>query len=114
MKGKWATLLFAVFLTSLNAQLFASGVDKTQTHSVANQLAEGIEAFDKQKFPVAFKLLRPLAENGDAAAQGYLGEMFHTGNGVAQDVKQAAAWYRKAAVPMGSLCSAICSRPETA
>lgn len=38
-----------------------------------------------------------LAENGDAEAQFQLGLKYSTGDGVAQDQVQAAAWYRKAA-----------------
>ncbi|WP_303396492.1 SEL1-like repeat protein, partial [Pseudomonas fragi] len=38
-----------------------------------------------------------MAEQGDAAAQYKLGIMYATGEGVAQDAKQAVTWYRKAA-----------------
>ena len=41
--------------------------------------------------------LRARAEQGDAQAQFNLGEMYRTGEGVAQDYKEAAAWFRKAA-----------------
>ncbi|WP_460057669.1 tetratricopeptide repeat protein [Pseudomonas sp. S2_D06] len=37
------------------------------------------------------------AEQGDAAAQYTLGRRFANGEGVAQDSRQAVAWYRKAA-----------------
>ncbi|WP_139751425.1 tetratricopeptide repeat protein, partial [Aeromonas media] len=37
------------------------------------------------------------AEQGYANAQGMLGLMYEQGKGVAQDDKQAVAWYRKAA-----------------
>ena len=37
------------------------------------------------------------AEQGDADAQLLLGAMYELGSGVAQDDKQAAAWFRKAA-----------------
>ena len=38
-----------------------------------------------------------LAQQGDAKAQYNLGEMYATGKGVAQNHKQAAAWFSKAA-----------------
>ena len=41
--------------------------------------------------------LRGAAEKGDVQAQLNLGEMYRTGEGVAQDYKEAAAWFRKAA-----------------
>jgi TPR repeat protein len=37
------------------------------------------------------------ATSGDAKSQVLVGESFAAGNGVAQDYKQAAEWYRKAA-----------------
>jgi TPR repeat protein len=42
-------------------------------------------------------LLRPLAEQGDAVAQNYLGLMYERGQGVPQNYVQAVSWYRKAA-----------------
>jgi TPR repeat protein len=41
--------------------------------------------------------VRKMAEQGDAEAQFTLGQMYDSGDGVAQNYKQAAAWYRKAA-----------------
>ena len=41
--------------------------------------------------------IRIKAEQGDAEAQNNLGVMYANGNGVAQDDKQAAFWFRKAA-----------------
>ena len=41
--------------------------------------------------------LRARANQGDARAQDNLGYMYDKGRGVAQDSKQAAFWYRKAA-----------------
>ena len=41
--------------------------------------------------------LKILAGKGDSLAQTNLGFLYHAGLGVAQDFKEAAAWYRKAA-----------------
>jgi TPR repeat protein len=54
-------------------------------------------AYQRGDYGVAFRLWRPLAEQGDARAQAALGGMYNTGDGVAQDRVQAASWYRKAA-----------------
>jgi TPR repeat protein len=43
------------------------------------------------------RLLRSMAEAGDAAAQGLLGLMYNDGQGVAQDYVEAVRWFRKAA-----------------
>jgi len=45
----------------------------------------------------AFKLLKPLAEKGDARAEGDLGAMYLTGKGIAADPKAAIKWLRAAA-----------------
>jgi TPR repeat protein len=54
-------------------------------------------AYQRGDYGVAFRLWRPLAEQGDARAQAELGWMYNTGEGVAQNRVQAASWYRKAA-----------------
>jgi hypothetical protein len=54
-------------------------------------------AYQRGDYGVAFRLWRPLAEQGDARAQAALGRMYNTGEGVAQNRLQAASWYRKAA-----------------
>ncbi len=46
---------------------------------------------------LAARLMRPLAEQGYADAQTMYGAMFMVGNGVAQDDKKAAYWFRLAA-----------------
>ena len=40
---------------------------------------------------------RVLAEQGDSGAEFNLGWMYHTGQGVVQDYKEAVKWYRKSA-----------------
>ena len=42
-------------------------------------------------------MAKALAEQGGAAAQYNLGVMYHTGQGVVQDYREAVKWYRKAA-----------------
>src|SRR5208282_1312067 len=44
-----------------------------------------------------FQILRPLADQGNAVAQIYLGAMYRDGKGMAKDYSQAVAWFRKAA-----------------
>jgi TPR repeat protein len=67
------------------------------TALAAGPLENGIAAYLKSDFATAQRLLRPLAEDGDARAQLVLGVMCETGLGMTQDYKAAATWYRKAA-----------------
>jgi TPR repeat protein len=57
----------------------------------------GIAAFERHDYAAALRLLRPLAEQGDAKAQTDLGFMYHNGWGVQKDSREAAKWFRKAA-----------------
>jgi len=58
---------------------------------------EGKAAYDRGDYAKAYKEFKPLAEHGDADAQGYMGEMYYLGRGVPQSYVKAAKWYRKAA-----------------
>ncbi|NOX72877.1 MAG: hypothetical protein GXP03_04415, partial [Alphaproteobacteria bacterium] len=58
---------------------------------------KGMTAYNAQDFAEALANWRPLAEQGDARLQGYVGEMYRDGEGVAQDYKQAVRWFRLAA-----------------
>jgi hypothetical protein len=63
----------------------------------ADVLEDGIEAHHKGNYAQALELLRPIAEEGDARAQGLLGGMYGQGKGITQDYQQAVKWYRLAA-----------------
>jgi TPR repeat protein len=65
--------------------------------STAAPIDDGVTAFNRSDFPTALKLLRPLAEHGNATAQVFLGQMYDFGYGVSQDYAESFEWYRKAA-----------------
>jgi ankyrin repeat protein len=73
--------VFALFLTTLAHADFQAGKD----------------AYYRGDYEMAFKEWQPLAEQGDAKAQGLLGLMYFKGQGVLKDPAQAADWYRKSA-----------------
>lgn len=51
----------------------------------AGPLEDGVAAYSRGDFATALRLLRPLAENGNAYAQYSLGFMYATGKGVPRD-----------------------------
>ncbi len=55
------------------------------------------KAFDSGDFETAFNLWAPLAENGDADAQNYLGILYYLGFGIQKDYKKALEWYERSA-----------------
>ena len=63
----------------------------------AGPLEDGVAAAQHGRYAKALKLLRPLAEQGQAVAQYNLGVMYYGGEGVPQAFGQAADWFRKAA-----------------
>ncbi len=81
-------LLVCVCLFALNGWAIADSM------SIKNDAYRALTAGNYAK---AEKLFRPLAEQGDADAQGYLGFLYLEGKGVIQDYKEAFKWYRLAA-----------------
>lgn len=53
--------------------------------------------YDRADYRSAMKVWLPQAEQGDAEAQNYVGEIFEKGLGQEPDYLSAASWYRKAA-----------------
>lgn len=58
---------------------------------------DGIAAYERGDYATAFRLMKPLAEQGDAKSQHNLGVMYDYGRGVPQDNTKAVKWYRRAA-----------------
>ena len=54
-------------------------------------------SYDRADFQTALNVWRPLAEQGDPAAQTYVGAIYEKGLGVAPDFQQAVRWYKQAA-----------------
>ena len=63
----------------------------------AGTFEDAVDAHARGDYAKALRLIRPLANDGDAAAQFNLGVMYLTGRGVQQDYSAAALWFRKAA-----------------
>lgn len=63
----------------------------------AGALNAASSSFARGDFVVASRLLRPLAERGNARAQAMLGFLYETGQGVPQAYAAASYWYRLAA-----------------
>jgi hypothetical protein len=54
-------------------------------------------AYDRANYSSALNIWLPKAQEGDAAAQLYVGEIFEKGLGSQVDYQAAAQWYEKAA-----------------
>ena len=73
------------------------GLVTISPHALANDFERGIVAYLLGDYETAITIWTPLAEQGDAIAQGGLGGLYALGQGVPQNYRLAAEWYRKAA-----------------
>jgi hypothetical protein len=64
---------------------------------VAGTFEDAVDANARGDYAKALRLIRRLANDGDASAQFNLGLMYMTSHGVQQDDAAAARWFRKAA-----------------
>ncbi|HEV7600836.1 MAG TPA: tetratricopeptide repeat protein [Bradyrhizobium sp.] len=87
------------FIAAAAATLLGSAGDFAD----AATFRQGVSAFNRQEYLLAAQNFFPLAEQGDPAAQSYLGFMFETGRGVPQNYTEAAMWYRRSAEQGDSL-----------
>ena len=67
------------------------------TPVAAGDLEDGSAAFKAGDYQKAFRLWKPVAEQGHYGAQHNIGLMYAVGNGVPQDDAKAVHWYTKAA-----------------
>ena len=63
----------------------------------SNRYEDASAAYERGDYATAFRLMKPLAEQGYAKAQYNLGVMYHKGEGVPADHAEAVKWFRKAA-----------------
>ena len=90
--------LTALFRLTFIVLLAGAGLSAcTDFDEGAADYDEGVAAFERGDFATALRKLQPLAEQGHADAQHDLGAMYINGQGVPQDDKAAAQWYRRAA-----------------
>ena len=57
----------------------------------------GMDAKNRGDYAKALREWRPLAEQGEARAQFYLGMLYENGDGVPEDFGKAREWYQKSA-----------------
>ena len=81
----------------LRSGYLALGITVLAGSANAGPLEDGLVAYSRKDYATAVKLIRPLAEQGDADAQTNLGIMYNNGQGVLHDYVEAVEWFRKAA-----------------
>jgi len=79
-------------LTSKRLSIFTSAMLLCAGLAAGADLASGKRAYDAKDFATAFKEFTPLAEQGNADAQFFLGKMYLAGQGVLKDTDRALKW----------------------
>ena len=97
-------------MCALFAVAFGLAVALAPVSVRADSFQDGKAAFERGDHTTAVRLLRPLAEQGNAKAQGFLGAMYANGFGVAQDYVEAVRWFRLAAEQGNALAQIILGR----
>jgi TPR repeat protein len=105
----WRAPLLALTLAALPVTALAQGQTRSQAQadeaaSISNSIFGSTApadyafgAFQRGYFLTALELALPRAEQGDAAAQTLIAEIYSKGLGVAQNTERAAGWYQLAA-----------------
>ena len=65
--------------------------------AVAGPWEDGMVAYNRGDYVPAIKLIRPLAQTGNAKAQNVMGVMYRKGEGVARSSAKAFMWFSLAA-----------------
>ena len=63
----------------------------------SGQYEDATAAFERGDYAKAYRLFKPLAQQGIPEAQYNLGHMYRSGFGVPQDYVEAAKWHRRGA-----------------
>jgi len=65
---------------------------------IPSNLDYAIEAYQEKDYSEAYKLLVPLANEGESIAQRYLARLYYHGRVVDKDLEISASWFEKSAI----------------
>ena len=85
------------FFYVLICTLFLSLPATAASFFTSDNYWEGKKAYDKSDFETALRLWTDSANKGVGEAQGFVGALYHGGQGIEKDYKKAMEWYQKAA-----------------
>lgn len=77
--------------------LAAKSGDLAETNDAGDPIDVAFQAYQAERYPEAWRLFLPLAEQGNGAAQFYVARMLQHGLGVVADPVKAAYWYLESA-----------------
>jgi len=90
-------ILFFILLLVTNHSIAFFGFgesDKSKYNSDTKKYNQGVKLFESGNYEKAFKIFKPLADNGYASAQTSLGWLYDNGLGRKEDNVEAVKWYQ--------------------
>jgi TPR repeat protein len=97
MKRSFTAVAMLAISGATVAVAIALLVELIATKSSSDRFDQGLAAYEAGSYARALEHLTPLAEAGDNRAQLLLGVIYEHGQDVPPDLRQAFAWYGKAA-----------------
>jgi TPR repeat protein len=90
-------LVFCLIVLLLPLSVAISACERKSEEAIQRVFDDASAAYEQGDYATAYRLIKPLAEQGYAKAQYNLGVLYNKGVGVPQDYTEAMKWYRKAA-----------------
>jgi uncharacterized protein len=87
----------AKLLAQLKVRMMPEQIVQAEKTADIEDAVAAMREGTKENYETALRLLRPLAKQGDARAERFLGDLYYSGHGVPEDKVEAARWYLKAA-----------------
>jgi TPR repeat protein len=87
-------IMDSMFKAAVAALILAVGLAGS---AVAGAFEDAVDAAESGDYETAMRLWRPLADQGNATVQNFLGQLYREGTGVPRDYATAMSWYQKAA-----------------
>jgi len=96
-KGMYRYLTFGLLTFLFSTSLAITACERKSVDTIQGLVEDASAAYERRDYATAYRLIKPLAEQGIAKTQYNLGVMYHKGEGIPQDYTEAMKWYQKAA-----------------
>jgi len=90
-------VMFCLIVLLLLLSVAITACERKSEEAIQRVFDDASAAYEQGDYATAYRLIKPLAEQGYAKAQYNLGVLYNKGIGVPQDYTEAMKWYRKAA-----------------
>ena len=96
-RAAFHNLVFCLIVLLLPLSTAITACERKSGEAIQRVFEDASAAYEQGDYATAYRLIKPLAEQGYAKAQYNLGVLYNKGIGVPQDYTEAMKWYRKSA-----------------